>query len=71
MPQALAAISWFIIAIVADGPASLAANPKLSHGKALRKSMLVMIDDLGHPYLADPKLWAPFVVVSKPAKHGK
>jgi CHAT domain-containing protein/Tfp pilus assembly protein PilF len=48
--------------------AALAANPKLSHGEALRTSMLAMIADTHHPERADPKFWAPFVVVGEPAK---
>ena len=46
--------------------AALAADPKLSHGEALRKSMLAMIGD--HPGWAEPKYWAPFVVVGEPAR---
>jgi hypothetical protein len=46
--------------------AALAADPKLSHAEALRKSMLAMIDQ--HPEQADPKYWAPFVVGGEPAK---
>ena len=46
--------------------AALAADPKLSHAEALRQSMLAMIDQ--HPEQADPKYWAPFVVVGEPAK---
>jgi CHAT domain-containing protein len=46
--------------------AALATDPKLSHAEALRKSMLAMIDQ--HPEQADPKYWAPFVVVGEPAK---
>ena len=40
-------------------------NPKLSHGEALRQSMLAMINnaETEHPYF-----WAPFVVVGEPAK---
>jgi len=40
-------------------------NPKLSHGEALRQSMLAMINNAKteHPYF-----WAPFVVVGEPAK---
>ena len=48
--------------------AALAANPKLSHGEALQKSMLAMIGDAQHSEWADPKYWAPFVVVGEPAK---
>ena len=43
--------------------AALAADPKLSHAEALRKSMLAMIDNPQRPDWADPKHWAPFVVV--------
>jgi CHAT domain-containing protein/Tfp pilus assembly protein PilF len=46
--------------------AALAADPKLSHAEALRKSMLAMIDQ--HPEQADPKYWAPFVIVGEPTK---
>jgi CHAT domain-containing protein len=48
--------------------AALATDPKLSHGEALQKSMLALIDDAHHPDWADPKYWAPFVVVGDPAK---
>ena len=48
--------------------AALADDPKLSHAEALRKSMLAMIDNPQHPEQADPKYWAPFVVVGEPAK---
>ena len=48
--------------------AALAADPKLSHGEALQKSMLAMIDNRQHPEWADPQYWAPFVVVGEPAK---
>jgi CHAT domain-containing protein len=48
--------------------AALAADPKLSHAEALRKSMLAMIDNPQRPDWADPKHWAPFVVVGEPAK---
>jgi CHAT domain-containing protein/Flp pilus assembly protein TadD len=47
---------------------ALAANPKLSHGEALQQSMVAMIGDSQHPAWADPKFWAPFVVVGEPAK---
>jgi CHAT domain-containing protein len=47
---------------------ALTANPKLSHGEAMRQSMLAMIDNAQHPEWADPKYWAPFVVVGEPAK---
>jgi CHAT domain-containing protein len=45
-----------------------ARDPKLSHAEALRQSMLAMIDAAKTDYEADPKLWAPFVVVGEPAK---
>jgi hypothetical protein len=48
--------------------AAIAADPKLSHGEALQKSMLAMIGNAQHPEWADPKFWAPFVVVGEPAK---
>jgi CHAT domain-containing protein len=48
--------------------AALAADPKLSHAEALQKSILAMIGDAKHPEWADPKYWAPFVVVGEPAK---
>jgi len=36
--------------------------------EALQKSMLAMITNAQHPNWADPKYWAPFVVVAEPAK---
>jgi CHAT domain-containing protein len=48
--------------------AAIAADPKLSHGEALQKSMLAMIGNVEHPEWADPKFWAPFVVVGEPAQ---
>jgi CHAT domain-containing protein/Tfp pilus assembly protein PilF len=48
--------------------AALAADPKLSHGEALQKSMLAMIDNRQHPEWADPQYWAPFFAVGEPAK---
>ncbi len=48
--------------------AAIAADPKLSHGEALQKSMLAMLRNVQHPEWADPKFWAPFVVVGEPAK---
>jgi hypothetical protein len=41
---------------------------QLSHGEALRKSILAMIGDTQRPERAHPKYWAPFVVVGEPAK---
>jgi CHAT domain-containing protein/Tfp pilus assembly protein PilF len=56
------------VALMVGTFAALAANPKLSHGEALQKSMLAMINDPQHHEWADPKFWAPFVVVGEPAK---
>jgi CHAT domain-containing protein/Flp pilus assembly protein TadD len=43
-------------------------DPRLSHAEALRESMLAMIDAARSDAEADPRLWAPFVVVGEPAK---
>jgi CHAT domain-containing protein len=43
-------------------------DPKLSHAEALRQSMLAMIDAAKSDDEANPRLWAPFVVVGEPAK---
>jgi CHAT domain-containing protein/Flp pilus assembly protein TadD len=59
------------VALMTGTFSAIATNPKLSHGEALRKAMLAMIDDPTHPYRADPKFWAPFVVVGEPAKPTK
>ena len=48
--------------------AALAADPKLSHAETLQESMLAMINNSPHSECADSKFWAPFVVVSEPAK---
>ena len=45
-----------------------ASDPKLSHAEALRQSMLAMIDAAKSDHEADPRLWAPFVVVGEAAK---
>jgi CHAT domain-containing protein/Flp pilus assembly protein TadD len=45
-----------------------ARDPKLSHAEALRQSMLAMIDEAKSDAEADPRLWAPFVVVGEPTK---
>ena len=45
-----------------------ARDPKLSHAEALRQSMLAMIDEAKSDAEADPRFWAPFVVVGEPAK---
>ena len=59
------------VSLMTNTFSAIAADPKLSHGEALQKSMLAMIGDADHPYLADPKFWAPFVVVGEPAKGSK
>jgi len=59
------------VALMVGTFAALAADPKLSHAEALQKSMLAMIEDAQHPERADPKYWAPFVVVGEPAKPAK
>jgi hypothetical protein len=41
---------------------------KLSHAEALRMSMLRMIANSSKPEWAQPKFWAPFVVVGEPMK---
>jgi CHAT domain-containing protein len=56
------------VALMTGTFSAIAADQKLSHGEALRKSMLAIIDDPEHPDLADPKFWAPFVVVGEPKK---
>jgi CHAT domain-containing protein len=45
-----------------------ARDPKLSHAEALRQSILAMIEEAKSDIEADPRLWAPFVVVGEPAK---
>jgi CHAT domain-containing protein len=47
---------------------AISRDPKLSHAEALRQSMLAMIDQAQSDGEADPRLWAPFVVVGEPAK---
>jgi len=56
------------VAVMTGTFAALADDPKLSHAEALQKSLLAMIGDAQHPEWADPKYWAPFVVVGEPAK---
>jgi CHAT domain-containing protein len=43
-------------------------DPNLSHAEALRQSMLAMIEQARSDEEANPRLWAPFVVVGEPAK---
>jgi CHAT domain-containing protein/Tfp pilus assembly protein PilF len=47
---------------------ALGTNPHLSHAEALRLSMLQMIDNASKPEWAQPKYWAPFIVVGEPQK---
>jgi len=56
------------VALMVGTFAALAADPKLSHGEALQKAMLAVIESTQHSEWADPKYWAPFVVVGEPAK---
>ena len=56
------------VALMTGTFAALATNPQLSHGEALRQSMLAMINHPQQPNLVEPKYWAPFVVVGEPAK---
>jgi tetratricopeptide (TPR) repeat protein len=44
---------------------------RYNDAEALRQSMLAIIDDTDHPQLANPKYWAPFVVVGEPQKPAK
>jgi CHAT domain-containing protein len=56
------------VALMTGTFAALSADPKLSHAEALQKSMLALIDNAQRPDWADPKYWAPFVVVGEPVK---
>ena len=56
------------VALMVGTFAALAADPKLSHGEALQKAMLAVIENTQHSEWVDPKYWAPFVVVGEPAK---
>ena len=47
---------------------ALKSNPHLSHAEALRLSMFRMIDNTSKPEWAQPKFWAPFIVVGEPPK---
>jgi CHAT domain-containing protein len=47
---------------------ALKSNPHLSHAEALRMSMLRMIANTSKPEWAQPKFWAPFIVVGEPPK---
>jgi CHAT domain-containing protein len=55
-------------AMLMVGTFRASADPKLSHAEALQQSMLAMIDAAKSDAEADPRLWAPFVVVGEPAK---
>ena len=48
---------------------AIRANPHLSHAEALRLSMLKMIENPSKAEWAQPKYWAPFVVVGEPQKN--
>jgi CHAT domain-containing protein len=48
---------------------ALKTNPHLSHAEALRASMLRMITNTAKPEWAQPKFWAPFIVVGEPRKN--
>jgi len=56
------------VALMTGTFAALVADPRLSHAEALQKSMLAVIDNKQHSEWADPKYWAPFIVVGEPAK---
>ena len=42
-----------------------AAHPEIGRAEALRRSMLKLMDDTGHPEFAHPAFWAPFVAVGE------
>jgi CHAT domain-containing protein len=48
---------------------ALKRNRHLSHAEALRLSMLQMIDHPPKPEWAQPRFWAPFIVVGEPQKN--
>ena len=56
------------VELMAGTFAALAVDSRLSHGEALQKAMLAMIENPEHPEWAAPKFWAPFIVVGEPAK---
>ena len=47
---------------------ALKGNPHLSYAEALRLSMLRMLGNSSKPEWAQPKFWAPFIVVGEPEK---
>jgi CHAT domain-containing protein len=48
---------------------ALKRDPRLSHAEALQLSMLRMLAHPAKPEWAQPKFWAPFVVVGEPQKN--
>lgn len=44
---------------------ALRDDPNLGRAESLRRSILAMIDDRSHDYLAHPLFWAPFVLVGE------
>ena len=40
-------------------------NPDLGRAEALRRSMMVLMNDMSDPSLAHPSAWAPFVIVGE------
>jgi CHAT domain-containing protein len=47
---------------------ALKANSRLSYAEALQLSMLHMIGNSPKPQWAQPKFWAPFIVIGEPQK---
>jgi tetratricopeptide (TPR) repeat protein len=47
---------------------ALKGNPHLSYAEALRLSMLRMLGNSSKPEWAQPRFWAPFIVVGEPEK---
>jgi CHAT domain-containing protein len=45
------------------------ANPTLSHGEALQQAELRLLETAQKDEDANPRLWAPFVVIGEPAKN--
>jgi CHAT domain-containing protein len=43
------------------------ANPKLTHGEAMQKATLALLDSAKTEDELQPRVWAPFVVVGEPA----
>jgi CHAT domain-containing protein len=57
------------IALMTELFNALKRDPHLSHAEALRLSMLKMISNPSKPEWAQPKFWAPFIVVGEPQKN--